>query len=68
MAVFFFFLFFYLCVLFSLLLILVSHLQFSENFTIVLFHYDGRASEWEELEWSKQAIHVSVQKQTKWLA
>lgn len=40
--------------------------KFSENFTIVLFHYDGRASEWEELEWSKQAIHVSVQKQTKW--
>ena len=44
------------------------HLQFSENFTIVLFHYDGRTSEWEEFEWSKRAIHVSVPKQTKWLA
>ncbi|KAJ8426352.1 hypothetical protein Cgig2_023884 [Carnegiea gigantea] len=41
-------------------------LQFSENFTILLFHYDGRASEWEDLEWSKQAIHVSARKQTKW--
>lgn len=40
--------------------------QFSENFTIVLFHYDGRASEWENFEWSKRAIHVSVYKQTKW--
>jgi len=41
-------------------------LQFSENFTILLFHYDGRASEWEDLEWSKRAIHVSARKQTKW--
>ncbi|CAA2938969.1 uncharacterized protein LOC111406312 [Olea europaea subsp. europaea] len=41
-------------------------LQFSENFTIVLFHYDGRASEWDEFEWSKRAIHVSAKKQTKW--
>ncbi|XP_010528098.1 PREDICTED: uncharacterized protein LOC104805281 [Tarenaya hassleriana] len=40
--------------------------KFSENFTIVLFHYDGRVSEWEEFEWSKRAIHVSVRKQTKW--
>ncbi|KAF3444556.1 hypothetical protein FNV43_RR14248 [Rhamnella rubrinervis] len=40
--------------------------KFSDNFTIVLFHYDGRTSEWDELEWSKRAIHVSVQKQTKW--
>lgn len=41
-------------------------LQFSENFTILLFHYDGRTSEWDEFEWSKRAIHVSVRKQTKW--
>lgn len=34
----------------------------------MLFHYDGRASEWEEFEWSKRAIHVSIRKQTKWLA
>nr|CAD1824472.1 unnamed protein product [Ananas comosus var. bracteatus] len=40
--------------------------KFSENFTILLFHYDGRTSEWDEFEWSKRAIHVSVRKQTKW--
>ncbi|KAL0737582.1 hypothetical protein Bca4012_013792 [Brassica carinata] len=40
--------------------------QFSDNFTIVLFHYDGRTSEYDEFEWSKRAIHVSVPKQTKW--
>ncbi|KAL5793271.1 hypothetical protein ACOSP7_001865 [Xanthoceras sorbifolium] len=40
--------------------------KFSENFTILLFHYDGRTSEWEEFEWSKRAIHVSARKQTKW--
>ncbi|KMT07950.1 hypothetical protein BVRB_6g145150 isoform A [Beta vulgaris subsp. vulgaris] len=40
--------------------------KFSDNFTIVLFHYDGRTSEWDEFEWSKQAIHVSALKQTKW--
>ncbi|XP_011097369.1 uncharacterized protein LOC105176309 [Sesamum indicum] len=36
------------------------------NFTIMLFHYDGRASEWNEFEWSKRAIHVSARKQAKW--
>ncbi|XP_071701667.1 uncharacterized protein [Rutidosis leptorrhynchoides] len=40
--------------------------KFSENFSILLFHYDGRASEWNEFEWSQRAIHVSVLKQTKW--
>ncbi|XP_019099217.1 PREDICTED: uncharacterized protein LOC104776741 isoform X2 [Camelina sativa] len=41
--------------------------KFSDNFTIVLFHYDGRTSEWnDEFEWSKNAIHISVKKQTKW--
>ncbi|XP_027095515.1 uncharacterized protein [Coffea arabica] len=40
--------------------------KFSENFTILLFHYDGKTSEWDEFEWSKRAIHVSVHKQTKW--
>ncbi|KAJ9169460.1 hypothetical protein P3X46_017656 [Hevea brasiliensis] len=40
--------------------------KFSENFTVLLFHYDGRVSEWDEFEWSKQAIHVSARKQTKW--
>ncbi|KAD3641122.1 hypothetical protein E3N88_30346 [Mikania micrantha] len=40
--------------------------KFSENFSILLFHYDGRTSEWNEFEWSHRAIHVSVPKQTKW--
>ncbi|KAK1261122.1 hypothetical protein QJS04_geneDACA002421 [Acorus gramineus] len=40
--------------------------KFSENFTILLFHYDGRTSEWDQFEWSKRAIHVSIKKQTKW--
>ncbi|OIV97501.1 hypothetical protein TanjilG_11025 [Lupinus angustifolius] len=40
--------------------------KFSDNFTILLFHYDGRTTEWEEFEWSKKAIHVSTRKQTKW--
>ncbi|XP_030953768.1 uncharacterized protein LOC115976562 isoform X2 [Quercus lobata] len=40
--------------------------KFSENFTIVLFHYDDRTSEWDEFEWSRRAIHVSARKQTKW--
>ncbi|KAE9454140.1 hypothetical protein C3L33_13958, partial [Rhododendron williamsianum] len=40
--------------------------KFSENFTILLFHYDGRTTEWDEFEWSKRAIHVSAPKQTKW--
>ncbi|GAA0164571.1 hypothetical protein Leryth_021643 [Lithospermum erythrorhizon] len=40
--------------------------KMSENFSILLFHYDGRISEWDEFEWSKRAIHVSIHKQTKW--
>ncbi|KMZ60818.1 Lysine ketoglutarate reductase trans-splicing related 1 [Zostera marina] len=40
--------------------------KFSQNFTILLFHYDGITSEWDEFEWSKRAIHVSAKKQTKW--
>ncbi|XP_051116033.1 uncharacterized protein LOC127241160 [Andrographis paniculata] len=40
--------------------------KFSENFTVLLFHYDGRTTEWDEFEWSKRAIHVSARKQTKW--
>ncbi|KAL6351630.1 hypothetical protein AAG906_040984 [Vitis piasezkii] len=40
--------------------------KFSEDFTILLFHYDGRTTEWDEFEWSKRAIHVSVRRQTKW--
>lgn len=40
--------------------------KFSDNFTILLFHYDGQTTEWDEFEWSKRAIHVSTRKQTKW--
>ncbi|XP_022022457.1 uncharacterized protein LOC110922474 isoform X1 [Helianthus annuus] len=40
--------------------------SFSDNFTILLFHYDGKTTEWDEFEWSKRAIHISVAKQTKW--
>ncbi|XP_039012952.1 uncharacterized protein LOC120142284 [Hibiscus syriacus] len=40
--------------------------KFSEDFQILLFHYDGRTTEWDRLEWSKNAIHVSARKQTKW--
>ncbi|KAI3988749.1 hypothetical protein MKX01_001521 [Papaver californicum] len=40
--------------------------KFSDDFTIMLFHYDGLTTEWDEFEWSKRAIHVSAPKQTKW--
>lgn len=40
--------------------------KFSDDFQILLFHYDGQVSEWDEFEWSKSAIHISVKKQTKW--
>ncbi|CAL4896116.1 unnamed protein product [Urochloa decumbens] len=40
--------------------------KFSDNFAILLFHYDGRVTEWDEFEWSKRAIHISVRRQTKW--
>ncbi|KAM7509186.1 hypothetical protein LguiA_019639 [Lonicera macranthoides] len=40
--------------------------KLSDNFIILLFHYDGRTSEWNEFEWSKRAIHISALKQTKW--
>ncbi|XP_051122697.1 uncharacterized protein LOC127245720 isoform X2 [Andrographis paniculata] len=40
--------------------------KFSENFTVLLFHYDGRASEWDSFDWYKRAIHVGAMKQSKW--
>ncbi|KAL6842458.1 hypothetical protein ACP4OV_027693 [Aristida adscensionis] len=41
--------------------------KFSDNFDVLLFHYDGRTTEWDaEFEWSKKAIHVSARGQTKW--
>lgn len=32
----------------------------------MIFHYDGIVDEWNDLEWSSQAIHVSAMNQTKW--
>ncbi|GJT05206.1 hypothetical protein Tco_0839668 [Tanacetum coccineum] len=40
--------------------------KLSENLTLILFHYDGRTSEWSEFEWSKRAIHITAHKQSKW--
>ncbi|KAE8732333.1 T6D22.12 isoform 3 [Hibiscus syriacus] len=40
--------------------------KFSEDFQILIFHYDGRTNEWDRFKWSKRAIHVSVKQQTKW--
>ncbi|KAG9145549.1 hypothetical protein Leryth_025526 [Lithospermum erythrorhizon] len=37
-----------------------------ENFTIILFHYDGNVDGWWDIEWSKDAIHVVALNQTKW--
>ncbi|XP_044444898.1 uncharacterized protein [Triticum aestivum] len=42
-------------------------MRFSDSFDVVLFHYDGRTTEWdEEFAWSKKVAHVSARKQTKW--
>ncbi|GAB2259591.1 hypothetical protein Droror1_Dr00010446 [Drosera rotundifolia] len=38
----------------------------TENFTIMLFHYDGNMDGWSALDWSNEAIHVMAQNQTKW--
>ncbi|KZV25733.1 hypothetical protein F511_04794 [Dorcoceras hygrometricum] len=36
------------------------------DFALMLFHYDGTLDGWNDLEWSKKAIHVSAINQTKW--
>ncbi|XP_024965543.1 uncharacterized protein LOC112505786 isoform X3 [Cynara cardunculus var. scolymus] len=38
----------------------------SDDFVIMLFHYDGNVDEWKDLEWSSRAIHLSAISQTKW--
>jgi hypothetical protein len=43
-----------------------QYIQFSDNFDIVLFHYDGHTTEWDEFEWSREVTHISARKQTKW--
>ncbi|KAL5199117.1 hypothetical protein ABZP36_002629 [Zizania latifolia] len=37
-----------------------------ENFTVVLFHYDGNVNGWNDLPWSKSVIHIAASNQTKW--
>jgi hypothetical protein len=37
-----------------------------ENFTIVLFHYDGKVDGWMDLNWTSKAVHIIAQNQTKW--
>ncbi|GMY37262.1 DUF707 domain-containing protein [Fagus crenata] len=37
-----------------------------ENFTIILFHYDGNVDGWWDLDWNNKAIHIVAQNQTKW--
>ncbi len=36
------------------------------NFTIMLFHYDGLADQWNDLPWYNQSIHIVALRQTKW--
>ncbi|KAI9078967.1 hypothetical protein K1719_039116 [Acacia pycnantha] len=38
----------------------------SNNFVVMLFHYDGIVDQWRDLDWCDLAIHVSAVKQTKW--
>jgi hypothetical protein len=40
----------------------------SHDFDVMLFHYDGRTTEWDDEfpSWSKDAIHVGARKQAKW--
>ncbi|KAM3365347.1 hypothetical protein ACQJBY_015223 [Aegilops geniculata] len=38
----------------------------AENFTAILFHYDGKVNEWNDLPWSKSVIHIAASNQTKW--
>ncbi|KAM3208096.1 hypothetical protein ACQJBY_063037 [Aegilops geniculata] len=41
--------------------------KFLDKFDVVMFHYDGHTTEWDdEFQWSKEAVHVSARKQTKW--
>ncbi|CAM6085387.1 unnamed protein product [Calypogeia fissa] len=38
----------------------------ANNFTVMLFHYDGKVDNWTDLPWSARAIHVMAFNQTKW--
>jgi len=46
---------------------LIVILQFLNNgFTVVLFHYDGKVDDWNDLDWSAEALHIAAAGQTKW--
>ncbi|RCV10609.1 hypothetical protein SETIT_2G124000v2 [Setaria italica] len=38
----------------------------ADDFTVMLFHYDGAVEQWGDMEWSDRAMHVSAKGQTKW--
>ncbi|KAF9669703.1 hypothetical protein SADUNF_Sadunf14G0134800 [Salix dunnii] len=38
----------------------------SNDFVLILFHYDGIIDEWRDMEWHHRAIHISAMNQTKW--
>ncbi|KAL8214680.1 hypothetical protein R6Q57_004129 [Mikania cordata] len=37
-----------------------------ENFTVILFHYDGKVDGWRDLDWHNKVIHIVAHNQTKW--
>ncbi|XP_043688067.1 uncharacterized protein LOC122639309 [Telopea speciosissima] len=39
---------------------------FAENFTVILFHYDGNVDGWRDLAWNNKVIHIVALNQTKW--
>jgi hypothetical protein len=38
----------------------------ADDFTVMLFHYDGAVEQWSDVEWSSRAVHVAAKGQTKW--
>ncbi|XP_074321148.1 uncharacterized protein LOC141657720 isoform X2 [Silene latifolia] len=38
----------------------------SNEFTVMLFHYDGKVDEWRSFDWNHRVLHVSAINQTKW--
>ncbi|XP_051119888.1 uncharacterized protein LOC127243766 [Andrographis paniculata] len=36
------------------------------NSVVMLFHYDGVVEGWNEFQWSRSVMHISVDNQTKW--
>ncbi|KAG8074511.1 hypothetical protein GUJ93_ZPchr0006g41291 [Zizania palustris] len=44
----------------------MAHKFLNQNYTVMLFHYDGNVDGWRNLEWSDKAIHILAHNQTKW--